>query len=233
MSNNNANAEFDQYAVNYEDALNKGIAVSGESKEFFAEERLQWLKKVLGENLPASIDVLDFGCGTGTAAPPIREIFSPKRIVGVDPSLASIEEARKLYGAYAEFGTNDSLTPDSSFDLAYCNGVFHHIPLAERDSAVAYVLNSLKPGGYFGFWENNPWNPGTRYVMSRIPFDRDAITLTTIEAKGLLQKNGFTVISTTYRFVFPKFLSPLRVMEDSLSRAPLGAQYLVLCRKDK
>jgi hypothetical protein len=26
-------------------------------------------------------------------------------------------------------------------------------------AAVDYVYRSLRPGGLFAFWENNPWNP--------------------------------------------------------------------------
>jgi hypothetical protein len=52
---------------------------------------------------------------------------------------------------------------------------------------------SLRPGGLFAPWENNPWNPNTRYVMSRIPFDRDATTLSPPKAVGLLRQNGFQV----------------------------------------
>ena len=63
-------------------------------------------------------------------------------------------------------------------NLAYCNGVFHHIPLVERSAAVACVNRALRAGGLFALWENNPWNPGTRYVMAHCDFDRDAITLT-------------------------------------------------------
>lgn len=52
-------------------------------------------------------------------------------------------------------------------------------------AVVDLVRRSLRPGGVFAFWEINPWNPGTRHVMSRIPFDRDAIMLTPPEARWL------------------------------------------------
>ena len=65
-------------------------------------------------------------------------------------------------------------------------------------AAIDYVLRSLRPGGLFAFWENNPWNPGTRYVMSRIPFDRDAITLSPLEARQLLRVGGFEILRTDF-----------------------------------
>jgi hypothetical protein len=81
----------------------------------------------------------------------------------------------------------------------------------------------LKPGGWFCFWENNPWNPGTRIVMSRIPFDRDAVTLSAPQASRLLRAAGFTVVTTDFLFIFPNFLRHCRPVEPWLCRLPLGA----------
>jgi SAM-dependent methyltransferase len=115
--------------------------------------------------------------------------------------------------------------------LAYCNGVFHHIPPAGRDAAARDVFRWLRPGGAFALWENNPWNPGTRLVMSRIPFDRDAITLSYLEAQALLRRAGFRAVATSFHFFFPSALRALRRAEPWLERVPFGAQYCVLARK--
>ena len=123
------------------------------------------------------------------------------------------------------------LASAGEMDLAFCNGVFHHIPLAERADAVRWVHQSLRPKGFFAFWENNPWNPGTRYVMSRIPFDRDAITLSPPESRRLLSAGGFEILRTDFLFFFPRWLGWLRRIEPRLTGLPLGAQYLVLTRK--
>ena len=50
-------------------------------------------------------------------------------------------------------------------ELVFCNGVFHHIARIERSGALDFVRNVLGDGGYFAFWENNPLNPGSRYVF--------------------------------------------------------------------
>lgn len=70
-----------------------------------------------------------------------------------------------------------------------------------------------------------------RYVISRIPFDRDAITLTPPEARRLLGDGGFQVLRTDFLFIFPRWLGWLRRLEPGLTGWPLGAQYLVLGRK--
>jgi SAM-dependent methyltransferase len=116
-------------------------------------------------------------------------------------------------------------------DVVYCNGVFHHIPVPHRNGSVEYIYRCLRPGGLFALWENNPWNPGTRYVMYRCKFDQDAVKISPPEAARLLRKGGFEVLRTDYRFFFPHFLKPLRPLERSLARIPLGGQYQVLARK--
>ncbi len=234
VANGSANqeSEFDGFAAAYDDALTQGIAVSGESKEFFAKGRVLWLEQCLRTLSEQPQFVMDFGCGTGTSVQFLREHLKARSIIGVDVSAKSLDVARSSCSTdYAQFYTLQDYEPNGSLDLAFCNGVFHHIPLSERDAAVHYVLRSLRPGGLFSFWENNPWNAGTRYVMSRIPFDRDAITLSPPGARRMLQTAGFDCLKTDFHFIFPRSLGFLRGIERSVSNLPLGAQYQVLCRK--
>lgn len=228
----NAEAEFDRFAENYDEAINKGLAASGETKEYFARGRINMVKKRLAELSFFPEVVLDFGCGTGAAIPFLRELSSVKAIYGVDVSPKSIEVAQRL-NPYNEvrFSLIKDLPSGLQVDLAYCNGVFHHIPPAERRGAVRAVWTALKPGGLFFLWENNPWNPGTRYVMKKVPFDRDAIALPPPEGKRLLAENGFQIVARDFAFYFPASLKFARGLEPLLVKAPLGAQYCVIGRK--
>ena len=225
-------AEFDAFAANYNEELNKGLRLSGESKEYFAEGRMLKLRARLEELGRIPDTALDFGCGTGSATPFFFGILGIQRLLGVDPSESSLEEARCQWGGFpVTFAASTSGWEDSC-DLAFCNGVFHHIPVAERDAAFATVRGSLKPGGIFAFWENNPWNPLTRLAMRLVPFDADAILVWPHEARHRLRENGFEVLRTDYAFFFPKFLAPLRFLEPWLRWLPMGGQYLVLCRRN-
>ncbi|MFO1491411.1 MAG: methyltransferase domain-containing protein [Kiritimatiellia bacterium] len=122
--------EFDDFAGNYDDALRQGLSVSGEDKDFFAEGRVRWLRHCLekqGEALPGS--VLDFGCGTGSATPFLRAHLSPGRIAGVDVSRKSVEVAARNHpDPRNHFAVLDPAAPPPAVGLAFCNGVFHHIP---------------------------------------------------------------------------------------------------------
>jgi SAM-dependent methyltransferase len=225
-------ADFDEFSVDYDAALAHGLSVSGESKDYFARGRIAWVAKCLRQMHEHPRSIMDFGCGTGSAVPFMRDMVAPEFILGVDVSLKSLEVARQgcksegirflLFGEYQ---------PEEKIDLIFCNGVFHHIPVGDRASKINYIYHSLRPGGLLAFWENNPWNPGTRYVMSRIPFDRNAVTLTPPEARRMLDAGGFEILRTDFLFIFPSMLGWFRGIEPLLSRMPFGAQYQVLCRK--
>lgn len=226
------NPEFDQYANDYDAALARGLSVSGESKDFFAEGRAAWLGRCLQSLTYPAGDILDFGCGTGSATPYLLKLPGAKSVLGVEVSAQSLNVAQRLHGSTnVRFQLSSEFQPQGRLDLAYCNGVFHHIPLSERVGAVRYVHESLRPGGLFSLWENNPWNPGTRYVMSRIPFDKDAITLSYRETQRLLHSAGFELLRTDFLFIFPRSLRILRPLERLITNLPFGAQYQVLARK--
>jgi SAM-dependent methyltransferase len=152
-------------------------------------------------------------------------------VVGIDTSGRSLEVARKTLGSKARFYSLGEYDAQGNANLVFCNGVFHHIPPSDRANAVKYLHSCLKPGGLLALWENNPWNPGTRYVMSRIPFDRDAIVLSPPESRRLVKAAGFEVLRTDYLFIFPHFLRWLRTLEPHLSLLPIGGQYEILCRR--
>jgi SAM-dependent methyltransferase len=223
---------FDEYAASYEGALSNALAPSGENREFFSEERVKWLRRCLQELKESPGILLDFGCGDGATTPVLLRTIEAASAVGVDVSTRSIEQARKNFeSAQINYDSISNFKPSGNIDLAYCNGVFHHIPPRQRAGAVALIHRALHPGGLLAFWENNPWSLATRYVMSQCAFDRDAVMLTPPEARGLLRAGGFEILRTDFRFIFPHALRGLRVMEDFAYRLPLGAQYQVLCRR--
>jgi SAM-dependent methyltransferase len=225
-------SEFDSYSENYEEALQRGLSVSGENAAYFARRRVAWLGRCLAERHYQPASVLDFGCGTGTATPYLLELLGAERVVGVDVSAGSLGVARRDHSSdRIHFLTSQDLDSAARFDLVYCNGVFHHVPLDERGEVVAYILRVLRPGGLLALWENNPWSPGARYVMARIPFDRDAKMISARGARRLLRAGGFAALRTDYLFIFPRALGLLRPLEAPLARLPCGAQYQVLASK--
>lgn len=224
--------EFDQHADTYDAELNQALSVSGETREYFARKRIEWLAGCVYALRERPRSALDYGCGIGDTSVLLREAFDLASVTGIDTSRRSLELAASRHGDGAcRFLRLEEHLPCGDIDLAYCNGVFHHIPPVERASAVDYVQRCLRPGGLFAFWENNPWNPGTRYIMQRTPFDRDAVTLSPPTAARLLRHGGFQIIRISHLFFFPRLLKSFRVFERCLARLPMGGQYQILCRK--
>ncbi|HEY0298323.1 MAG TPA: class I SAM-dependent methyltransferase [Arachidicoccus sp.] len=224
---------FDK-SLEYDEMLNQGLSLSGEDKFFFIHGRLNDLAK----NIPAKQtlnSILDFGCGIGDATILLKQYFPfTKEITGTDTAATALEFARKQNSNEGKITYTEikDFKEKNKFDLCYVNGVFHHIPLEQRSEAVTMIYDALKPGGLLALFENNPLNPGTKLVMSRIPFDKDAITLTHWETRKMLTDAGFKVkIKPRFLFYFPKALQSFRRLEKLLIHFPLGAQYYLLVEK--
>lgn len=209
--------------------LAEGLKLSGESKDFFMRGRVRDLKAHLPENYSLR-KILDYGCGLGETAEYLAETFPGSHVTGADTSANALKHAReKSQNPSVAFTEIESI--GGPYDLCYTNGVFHHIDPQNRISAVKQIYRSLAPGGFFALFENNPKNPGTRMVMSRIAFDRGAKTLLSKEAESLLREGGFEPLFTRFLFYFPKPLGFLRFLEPLAAGIPFGAQYYVLAAK--
>jgi 2-polyprenyl-3-methyl-5-hydroxy-6-metoxy-1,4-benzoquinol methylase len=232
MSAGGEKRAFDQYAENYENALASGLRISGEGREYFARVRIELLIKRLAELKIAPSKVLDFGCGDGSSTGHLLQIPGVWNVLGIDVSAESIKRAQELFASEnVSFRTMEGAPKGGRYDMVFCNGVFHHVALEKRSAAVSFLFGALKPGGLIALWENNPWNPGTKLIMSRIPFDKEALTLTAPGTRRMLRTGGFEVLLTDFAFYFPRWLAPLRVFDAALRKVPFGGQYMVLARK--
>jgi len=227
----NNNPEFDAVSSKYQKYLQRGLSLSGENSNYFAQKRVRHMIKFGASDFRCR-SIMDFGCGTGGNIESLLKVFEPKKLVAVDISYSSLKIVKETFKDQCVITQSpSSLNPNSNFDFCFSNGVFHHIPPKERKENARTIFESIKPGGHFYFWENNPWNPGTHWVMSRISFDRNAIKIFPSQAVKLLKEVGFKVNLVHYLFIFPRFLAFLRPIEKILKRLPIGCQYLVLAQK--
>jgi SAM-dependent methyltransferase len=224
--------EFDKSARDYETLFNPWLKIAGASREYFARCRLNWLSYLLHEQEIAPRRVMDFGCGTGVSLSLLADILDAEQVIGLDTSEESLAVARESVGSWpVELATPIKYVPQQDLDLVFCNGVFHHIPVAKRAATVDYVYRCLRPGGMFALWENNPWNPIHAFAMKHSEIDKNAIPLPPPESRQLVALE-FSVIRTDYLFFCPGYFGWLHPLEKWLIKVPLGAQYQVLARKD-
>ena len=224
-------AEFDQFATSYNKDLSKSLAITGEGRDFYAQGRIDWTAKCTSRLGLDVRRILDYGCGDGSNAPMLAARFKPDRILGVDISKSSVALASQAHiSEKVSFLTTSEWVPDANNDLAYVNGVFHHIKPEERIDILSTIRRALNEKGLLAFWENNPWNPGTRYVMSQCAFDENAITISPWGARRMLSQAGFRILRCDFLFIFPRQLGVLRPAERLLRGLPLGGQFQVLCQ---
>jgi SAM-dependent methyltransferase len=222
-------AEFDRYKDTYEPQLDEVIRFSGQDRAFFTRAKARWLldiaRRRVGE--PGALSALDVGCGVGLTVSEVVGAFG--EVSGVDISSAMIERAseRNPEVDYRVYDGTRLPHDDASFDVAFTICVLHHVPSTSRSGLVDEIRRVLRPGGLALIGEHNPWNPLTRFTVSRCAFDEDAHLLRASESARLLRAAGLDVVERRYILVTPFESVPAQRVERALGGVALGAQYLV------
>jgi SAM-dependent methyltransferase len=214
--------DFDQYAGQYAALIAAQTSFFDRDNDYFVRYKVERAKQLAGE----ADAVLDFGCGIGRAMPYFRAAFPNADVAGCDPSADSLAIARRE-NPDCRFFPMDELAATPHFDLVLASCVFHHIAPAERQEALRYCYDRLKPGGHLVIFEHNPFNPVTQRLVSTCPFDADAVLLRMSETVRRMRETKFEIAQTGYCLFFPSQLASLRPMEKYLSWLPLGGQYFV------
>ena len=155
----------------------------GRSKEEVLEEFHGYFDIFPFDQLPATAEGFDAGCGMGRWAYFVAD--KVKRLNLIEPSDA-IEVAKTVLQGksnvhFYKRTINDMPLPDNSQDFGYCLGVLHYIP--DPCSAMKACVDKLKPGApflvymYYNF-ENRPeWFKAiwrctdmVRRCISRMPY---------------------------------------------------------------
>ncbi len=244
--------DFDDAAAGYAQEVDRAVAFSGQAQGFFLDVKARQLEVAMRDRLgePSAVRALEVGCGTGLMRRRLRQRVG--RLWGIDLSLASLAQAsqasqagkagqlgqasqagapRDRAGLVAADGRRAPFA-GGSFDLVFAVCVLHHVaPGAPRDALVGEMARLARPGGLVAIWEHNPWNPLTRRVVARCPFDRDAVLLSLIETRRLLRRAGLSRIESRYGLFFPWRGRGWRQAERLLAQVPLGAQFVALGSK--
>lgn len=204
---------------------------SGEHGRFL-EAKARWLLRLLRSRSEMTSDprVLDLGCGLGLLEPYLTELATP--IFGAEVALAPLVAGRRpelssiLYDGILPFRT-------STFDLVFMAAVLHHILPKWRPPVLRELRRVLRPDGVAVFFEHNPWNPGTRWVVSRCEFDRDAVLLTPSELGRSLRAAGLRPVLRRHLLVTPWSGRFFEALDRSVAWLPLGAQYVVAAVREE
>lgn len=220
--------EFDEYAEQYDRLMGEAIPDSLNEEVYFAEYKIALMSARLGCKTPSRI--LDFGCGSGRSLPCLDRHFPEAEIWGYDVSPVSLEVAARSVPRAKLFSDWDAVE-GIEFDAIIAANVFHHIPVADRQWALARCHAALSEGGEMFLFEHNPHNPATRWVFEHCPLDTNAEMLSLGTALDLAVSAGFRSEQHGYTLFFPRPLAFLRALDPFLKRIPLGAQYYVQAKK--
>jgi SAM-dependent methyltransferase len=232
--------EFDAYADGYNGGMDNPLkALAGESAEDFVAVKIRWLLRRWPELLSSpELTILDYGCGTATLLRLLRTVGVPCHLTGTDVSQGMLREAERIWPngsppprLQAQLGAATFLPP-SSFDLIIVSAVLHHVPVEQRNEVYIELHRLQKPNGRLVIFEHNPWNPVTRFVVSRTPIDRDAILLPSPEVSAALRVGTWRDIRTSHlMFIPPKMGRVATAAERLFCWLPMGGQYAVTASK--
>ena len=217
-------AEFDAFAGDYNRALRESLRASGETPDYFAEYKAQYLARRI--SVGPDSKVLDFGCGVGNLVGALRRLAPGVRVDGYDPSPASLEHIPAEVKGPGRFAS-DLADFEGGYDAVVLAGVLHHIQPEKRAGVIAGASSKLRAGGSLVVFEHNPLNPLTRRAVDACPFDEGAVLLRAPETVNLLTGTGLISVRRDYIVFFPSAFRALRPLEPALGWCPLGAQYAV------
>lgn len=136
---------------------------------FYAYFQLRAVERLLRGLALAGADALDVGCGSGRWSRWLAGHGA--RVVGIDPTAAMLEVARRLSPAvtFEQMSATDLGFPVNSFDLVMAVTVIQHLRPAEQERAARTMCRVLRPGGtLFVFDLIDQRDPG-RVVFPRTP----------------------------------------------------------------
>jgi 2-polyprenyl-3-methyl-5-hydroxy-6-metoxy-1,4-benzoquinol methylase len=221
-------SDFDEFASSYRNLLDSSIAITGESADYFAGLKAQYVASVLGAEFGGRL--LDFGCGVGVLSGALAKQFPAARRDGFDPSSRSIAAIDAELSKSGRF-TSDENELREEYDAIIVANVLHHVPPGDRGSVVHSLTKRLSREGRLFIFEHNPLNPLTRRAVDRCEFDADAVLLPSREAVGYFAPAGLEVVQRHYIVFFPRWLRALRPLEPKLTWCPLGAQYVAVGKR--
>jgi len=226
---------FDEKASTYLVDIADSIGQPEKALRFYMDRKIRRIsKRIVGKNI---LNILDFGCGIGLSLKALAEYFPNAQIIGTDPSIQSLREARKSVEKFNNIRIIDeaifSLEKNfhSSFDVIVLSCVLHHVPNEERLIFLSNLRKYLKPGGILAVIEHNSWNPITRKIVRNCPLDEGVVLVNQKDLTQTLTNEDWNILGIEYVSFVPFKFRKLSFIEGLFKGIPIGAQYIVYAEK--
>jgi SAM-dependent methyltransferase len=156
----------------------------GRWSRLVADDFLRWLE------LPAQLDWLDVGCGTGALTEAIVQLTQPQSVIGIDPSAGFVDYARaRVNDSRVTFEVADAQSlpvTSARFDVATSGLVLNFVP--KPLLAVQEMARAVRPGGVVAAYV---WDYAGKMELMRYFWDA-AMTLYP-EASKLAEATRFPI----------------------------------------
>lgn len=237
--------EFDHYRDGYSQQIDKAIAFSGQTQDFYTQVKARCLLDLFSGLRPpgpasnaashdaaSPLEVLDVGCGQGLIHPYFAPPETNLKLTGIDVAGTVIEEARTAnpHVHYDIYDGERLPYPARSFDAAFAIAVMHHVPPANWASFLTEMTRVVRPGGLVAIVEHNPVNPLTQWIVRSCPFDENAVLLRSGRLARLFRGAGLIELDRRFIIFTPFSGGFFRQLDESLRWLPLGAQYCMAAR---
>lgn len=222
---NQKNINFDNYADNYSEHINKSFGSLENNLDYYHIKKSEILKMELGYQ-PKKI--LDLGCGVGTMLKLLSKQFPDSVFYAQDESPKSMDYIKKNH---PNVNCLSDLNTEEKFDLIFLSNVIHHVKSSERDDLFKKIHSLLNPDGKLFIFEHNPYNPLTLKLVANCEFDADAELIKKKDLIKICKRNNLKIFKSGYIHFFPSKLSFLFKIENYLKWLFLGAQYFCIFQK--
>lgn len=233
--------EFDQHKETYRSDIDKAVAFSGQSHDFFTRVKAEYLIDLLrafenDRGTPSTaappLEVLDIGCGHGHIHPYLTQSGMRIKLSAIDVAATVVEEARLMNPTvdYRSYEGERLPYDDRSFDVAYTIAVMHHVPPPQWPAFLLEMRRVVRPGGLIVIFEHNPINPLTQWIVRTCPIDDNAVLLGSRHLSKLAVQAKFASVESRYILFTPLDGPRYRAFDKMIGWLPLGAQYYVSAR---
>ncbi len=228
--------EFDNFADDYNELLQKSISASGYEASYFDEHKIRTVfdDYVADQTIKTkNIQIMNFGCGVGKSERFINCYFPDCSICSVDISEKSITVAKEKNKQFTNIqfitfhDVQELASLNQRFDIIFVANVFHHIPEELHIKTLKQLRMLLSSKGYLYVFEHNPKNPLTRKVFKTCEFDVGCKMIKPSLFMQMCSEAGYSLVNKKYVLFFPKAFSFLGAIEKYLKWCPWGAQYYV------
>lgn len=233
-------AEFDQYARDYLQELSHPLRnIIDPEGHYFIELKSKILLSLAEQYFKdqASIRIVDVGTGLGLFEKYLNPYFS--NILALDLSFEMLKVAEAINpfnnanSAYVQGNAYELPVKSDHADLVFMSCVLHHMEETEIEIALAEIARVCAPGGLIVFFEHNPYNLLTQFVVRTTPLDNNARLISYKKLQHCAEQVGIFVHHKEF-FLYGTRQIDAFIKEHLpwLEKLPLGGQYALVGQKN-